>query len=80
MYNLRDKYESHAASLEPRSCLYERRNRRGVRMADGNLLSRSPSRPPAIERSNELQARIWQMVKHIEDTAPAGADLKSWKY
>ena len=35
---------------------------------------------PAIERSNELQMRIGEMVKHIEDTAPAGADVKSWKY
>ncbi|HSY59564.1 MAG TPA: hypothetical protein VK795_08390 [Terriglobales bacterium] len=35
---------------------------------------------PRIERTNELQMRIWEMVKHIEDTAPAGADLKSWKY
>src|SRR5215472_484641 len=35
---------------------------------------------PAIERSNELQARIWEMVKHIEETAPAGRDVKSWKY
>jgi hypothetical protein len=35
---------------------------------------------PRIERTNELPMLIWQMVKHIEDTAPAGADLKSWKY
>ena len=35
---------------------------------------------PQIERSNALQARIWEMVKHIEDTAPAGADVSSWKY
>ena len=35
---------------------------------------------PAIERSNELQMRIGEMVKHIEDTASAGADVKSWKY
>ncbi|MGA8145919.1 MAG: hypothetical protein WB987_18680 [Candidatus Acidiferrales bacterium] len=35
---------------------------------------------PRIERSNALPMLIWQMVKHIEDTAPAGADLKSWKY
>jgi hypothetical protein len=35
---------------------------------------------PRIERLNELSALISSMVKHIEDTAPAGADLKSWKY
>ncbi len=35
---------------------------------------------PRIERLNELPALIWQMVTHIEATAPAGADLKSWKY
>ncbi len=35
---------------------------------------------PRIERLNELPILIWQMVKHIQDTAPAGADLKSWKY
>jgi len=35
---------------------------------------------PAIGRSNQLQMMIGEMVKHIEATAPAGADLKSWKY
>ncbi|HKM65622.1 MAG TPA: alpha/beta hydrolase-fold protein [Candidatus Acidoferrum sp.] len=35
---------------------------------------------PRVERLNELPILIWQMVKHIQDTAPAGADLKSWKY
>jgi len=35
---------------------------------------------PRIERLNELPARIWKMAKHMEDTAPAGADVKSWKY
>ena len=35
---------------------------------------------PAIERSNELQMRIGEMVKHSDDTAPAGADVKSWTY
>jgi len=35
---------------------------------------------PEIERLNALPAGIARMVKHIEDTAPAGADLKSWKY
>jgi hypothetical protein len=39
-----------------------------------------PLDAPRIERTNALQMLIWQMVKHIEDTAPAGADLKSWKY
>jgi hypothetical protein len=35
---------------------------------------------PWIERLNQFSLLIWQMTKHIEDTAPAGADLKSWKY
>ena len=35
---------------------------------------------PRIERLNELPILIWQMVKHIEETAPSGADLRSWKY
>ena len=35
---------------------------------------------PRIERLNELPVLIWQMVKHIEETAPSGADLNSWKY
>jgi hypothetical protein len=35
---------------------------------------------PRIERLNELPILLWQMVKHIEATAPSGADLKSWKY
>ncbi len=35
---------------------------------------------PRIERLNALPVLIWQMVTHIEATAPAGADLKSWKY
>jgi hypothetical protein len=35
---------------------------------------------PQIERLNHLPALIWTMVTHIEKTAPAGADLKSWKY
>ncbi len=35
---------------------------------------------PQIERLNAFPAQIWKMVQHIEDTAPAGADLKSWKY
>jgi hypothetical protein len=35
---------------------------------------------PPIERYNALPAEIARMTKHIEDTAPAGADLKSWKY
>jgi len=33
-----------------------------------------------IERMNALPSLIWKMVKHIEDTAPTGADVKSWKY
>jgi hypothetical protein len=35
---------------------------------------------PRFERLNGYQAMIWKMAKHIEDTAPAGADVKSWKY
>ena len=35
---------------------------------------------PRIERLNAFAALIWKMTKHIEDTAPAGADVKSWKY
>ena len=35
---------------------------------------------PPIERLNSFQALIAKMAKHVEDTAPAGADLKSWKY
>ena len=39
-----------------------------------------PLDAPAIERSNHEQMVIWEMVEHIEATAPAGADLTSWKY
>ncbi len=35
---------------------------------------------PRYERLNGYQNLIWKMVRHIEETAPAGADLKSWKY
>ena len=35
---------------------------------------------PQIERMNEIPALIRRMVTHIEKTAPAGADLDSWKY
>lgn len=35
---------------------------------------------PRYERMNFYQDMMWRMVKHIEDTAPAGADTKSWKY
>jgi len=35
---------------------------------------------PLIERMNEVPALIQRMVTHIEKTAPAGADLGSWKY
>jgi hypothetical protein len=35
---------------------------------------------PLIERLNGLPVLIGKMVKHMEDTAPIGADLKSWKY
>jgi len=35
---------------------------------------------PAIERSNHEQTMIWEMVEHIDATAPAGADTSSWKY
>lgn len=35
---------------------------------------------PRIERLNSFPLLISKMVKHIEDTAPAGADVKSWKY
>jgi hypothetical protein len=39
-----------------------------------------PLDAPAIERSNHEQMMIWEMVEHIKATAPAGADLASWKY
>ena len=39
-----------------------------------------PIEAPAIERMNWLPALIGRLVKHMEDTAPVGADLKSWKY
>jgi hypothetical protein len=35
---------------------------------------------PLIERLNAFPEFVWRMVAHIENTAPAGADLKSWKY
>jgi len=35
---------------------------------------------PQVEKLNAFPAQIWRMVQHIEDTAPAGADVKSWKY
>jgi hypothetical protein len=35
---------------------------------------------PRVERLNELPMLIARMVKHMEATAPAGSDLKSWKY
>jgi hypothetical protein len=35
---------------------------------------------PRQERLNFYQEMIWRMAKHIDDTAPAGADVKSWKY
>jgi Putative esterase len=35
---------------------------------------------PQIERMNVFPAAVGRMVTHIEETAPAGADLKSWKY
>lgn len=35
---------------------------------------------PPIERMNQVPALIRRMVTHIEKTAPAGADLNSWKY
>ena len=35
---------------------------------------------PRQERLNFYQETIWRMAKHIEDSAPAGADVKSWKY
>jgi hypothetical protein len=35
---------------------------------------------PHVERMNALPTLIWKMVKHIEDTAPSGADVTSWKY
>jgi hypothetical protein len=39
-----------------------------------------PLDAPSIERSNHEQMMIWEMVEHIKATAPAGADLASWKY
>jgi hypothetical protein len=35
---------------------------------------------PQIVRMNAFPEFVWRMVTHIEKTAPAGADLKSWKY
>jgi hypothetical protein len=35
---------------------------------------------PRIERLNAFAGLLWKMTKHMEDTAPAGADMKSWKY
>ncbi len=35
---------------------------------------------PRIERMNAFSVLVSKMVKHMEDTAPAGADVKSWKY
>lgn len=35
---------------------------------------------PPVERLNWWPVMIWNLVKHMEDTAPAGADLKSWKH
>lgn len=35
---------------------------------------------PKIERMNAFPVMMWKMIQHIEDTAPAGADVKSWKY
>ena len=34
-----------------------------------------------IDPASGLNQRYWpEMVKHMEDTAPAGADVRSWKY
>jgi len=35
---------------------------------------------PRLERMNAFPSLLWKMAKHLEDTAPAGADLRSWKY
>lgn len=35
---------------------------------------------PLVERLNWWPVMLWKLVKHMEDTAPAGADLKSWKH
>ena len=35
---------------------------------------------PLVDRLNFSQTFIWNMTRHIEQTAPAGADLHSWKY
>ncbi|WP_243384537.1 alpha/beta hydrolase-fold protein [Geothrix alkalitolerans] len=35
---------------------------------------------PLHERLNHFSNLIWTIVKHLEDTAPAGADVRSWKY
>ena len=35
---------------------------------------------PREERMNHLAILIGQMVRHMEATAPAGADVRSWKY
>ncbi|HUL35367.1 MAG TPA: esterase [Candidatus Eisenbacteria bacterium] len=35
---------------------------------------------PRFERLNFSQDLMWRMAKHMEATAPAGADVTSWKY
>jgi len=35
---------------------------------------------PRYERLNFYQEMIWRMARHIEETAPTGADTESWKY
>ncbi len=39
-----------------------------------------PLNAPLFDRLNEFPALISKIVRHIEATAPGGADLKSWKY
>jgi hypothetical protein len=37
--------------------------------------------PGEFDPAVGLNQHYWpEMVKHMEQTAPAGADLKSWKY
>lgn len=39
-----------------------------------------PLNAPINEQLNDYSARIWSMVRHLENTSPAGADVTSWKY
>ena len=68
LHNLRDEYESHAASFEPWSCFHERSKRRGMRMADCD--GKSVTRGIACGKINlrENRVAICRIVeKHLRD-------------